>query len=203
MNTYHIRIDAPFSDEEILRTFLNQKKNLYYVYGMETSKKSKKEHFYVTLKTAYHRDTITKKIKKAFGISNDRKHSTTEVKDTIKSIAYTIKDGEYNIHWDNNEEIDKAIGYKDTIQQEMTLKTLKQKVLYYLNNHKEKEYWHMNTDLMIVILNWFKEKELNYPAQHWLKNVMVTYWMQRPNHDYHQMNIETLYNIRNPFVKSE
>ncbi len=200
MNTFHIRIDASFSQEETLKEFLNEKKNLYYVYGMEYSKKSKKEHFHVTLKTDYHRDTITKKIKKHFGITNDRKHSTSEVKDTIKSIAYTIKDNNYEIHWDDNDQIEQAKAYKETTQIEMSLKTLKEKLLYYLVNHEQKSYWHMNTDLMEQILKWFKEKQLNYPTQHWLKNVMVTYWMEQPQKDFHLQNVQSLYNIRDPFI---
>lgn len=194
-----IRIDLPFSEEAHLLDYLKLKKNLNYIYGKEISKHSKKEHFHIVLKTDYHIDTARKKIKKHFNLDSQYKVCVQTVKDLKKSIAYTIKDNNYEVHWDDNDQLEQALEYKDSIKVELNLKTLKEKLLYYLGNHEEKSYWHMNSDLMEQILKWFKQKELNYPTQHWLKNAMVTFWMDNKT-DFSFQNIQSLYNIRDPFI---
>ncbi len=198
-NILNIRIDADFSQEDTLKKLLKDKKNLYYIYGKEISKQSKKEHFHIVLKTDYHIDTARRKIKKAFNFTKSSEYYVKAVKDLIKTIAYTIKDNNYESNWDDNDQLEQALDYKDKIQVELSLKTLKEKLLYYLGNHEEKKYWHLNTDLLEQILKWFKQKELNYPAQHWLKNVMVTFWMDNKT-DFSFQNIQSLYNIRDPFI---
>jgi len=63
----NIRIDIAFSNEDKIIELCNKKNNLFYVYGMEVSKKSKKEHFYIVLKGMRDYSIITKDIKKIFG----------------------------------------------------------------------------------------------------------------------------------------
>lgn len=194
----HIRLTIPFSEEPMVQQFLSEEKNLYYVYGMEVSKKSKKEHFHITLKSDYNPDTITRKIKKTFNLDSTQ-FSNTEVKDTIKSIAYTIKDEQFNIYWDNNDEIDEAKNYKDKLEDELKFKNLKDKCINYLNSLSDIDTM-MNTMLMFNILKWFKEKNLVYPSKAWLNQTMVTYYMQDPDKNFNWKNIQTLYNIRDPFI---
>lgn len=195
----HIRLTIPFSEEQTVQQFLSLEKNLYYVYGMEISKKSKIEHFHITLKSDYSSDTITRKLKKIFNLTSTE-FSNTEVKDTIKSIAYTLKDGNYNIHWDNDDEIEQAKQYMENVQDEQKFKNLKDKCINYLNTLDD-IHTMMNTSLLCSILKWFKEKELTYPSKAWINQTMVTYYMQEPDKNYGWKNIETLYGIRDAFIE--
>ncbi len=195
-----IRIDCPFSDEHKIIEYCNQKKNLYYVYGMELKKDTKKEHFHIVLKTDYDPSSTTRQIHKMFGPITSRDFSNKETKDLIKSIAYAMKDGNYFIHWDNNEQIDAALTRIETFKEEQPFKKLRDKVIYHLNKLPNIDTM-MNSDLMFSILKIFKEKELSYPSQAWIKQCMVTYYMQNPTHDINMKNIQTLYNIRDPFLE--
>jgi len=195
-----IRIDAPFSDEDKIIELCNKKNNLYYVYGMEVSKKSKKEHFHIVLKTERDPSTVTKDIIKLFNLDDDRKYSNKKPKTTItRTLAYTMKDGNYFVHWDNTEQIDEALHLIATFQEEEQFKNLRDKIIYHLNKLQKIDTM-MNTDLMFSILKIFKEKELAYPSHSWLKQCMVTYYMQNPTDDINMKNIQTLYNIRDPFL---
>ncbi len=196
----NIRIDAAFAEEQQVVELCNKKNNLYYVYGMEVSKKSKKEHFHIVLKTERHPCTVTKDIKQLFTIDSDRKYSNKRTDDVIKSIAYACKDGNYFIHWDNNEQIDAALTRIETFQEEVQFKNLRDKIIYHLNKLDNMNTM-MNSDLMFSILKIFKEKELAYPSQAWIKQCMVTYYMQNPMHDINLKNIQSLYNIRDPFLE--
>ncbi len=195
-----IRIDTAFTNENLVDEFCNKTGNEYWIYSKEISKKSKKEHFHIVLKTERHVDTITKDIKSMF---NDPNYSHTAPRESIiKCIAYTIKDGNYNIHWDDNEQIDAAHEYKDKIQKSQSFNTLRDEVLYYLNEIEDAEMM-MNTRLMYEILKIFKTKQLKYPSQNWIKNCMITYYMQDPHKDMNMKNIESLYSIRDPYIKEE
>jgi len=197
-----IRIDASFTEEDKIIEFCNQNKNLFYIYAKEISKKTQKEHFHIVLKTERHPDTITKDIKKLFKVNNDRQFSNTQVNDITKIIAYTLKDGNYFIHWDNSEQIDEAVKSILTFKEEENLKTLKEKVIYNMNKLEDIDTLQ-NTDLMFAILKWFKTRELAYPTQHWLKSTMVAFYMQNPTQNINLRNIETLYNIKNSWVENK
>ncbi len=200
VNYLNIRIDAAFAEENTIVELCNKKNNLYYVYGMEVSKKSKKEHFHIVLKTERHPDTVTKDIKQMFNLDSDRKYSNKKTDNIVKSIAYACKDGNYFVHWDNNEQIDAALSAIETFQEEVQFKNLRDKIIYHLNKLPNIDTM-MNSDLMFSILKIFKEKELSYPSQAWIKQCMVTYYMQNPIHDINMKNIQTLYNIRDPFLE--
>ncbi len=200
VNYLNIRIDAAFAEENTIVELCNKKNNLYYVYGMEVSKKSKKEHFHIVLKTERHPDTVTKDIKQMFNLDSDRKYSNKKTDNIVKSIAYACKDGNYFVHWDNNEQIDAALSAIETFQEEVQFKNLRDKIIYHLNKLPNIDTM-MNSDLMFSILKIFKEKELSYPSQAWIKQCMVTYYMQNPTHDINMKNIQTLYNIRDPFLE--
>lgn len=200
VNYLNIRIDAAFAEEQQVVELCNKKNNLYYVYGMEVSKKSKKEHFHIVLKTERHPDTVTKDIKQMFNINSDRKYSNKKTDNVVKSIAYACKDGNYFVHWDNNEQIDAALKAIETFQEEVQFKNLRDKIIYHLNKLDNLNTM-MNSDLMYSILKIFKEKELAYPSQAWIKQCMVTYYMQNPTHDINMKNIQSLYNIRDPFLE--
>lgn len=197
-----LRIDAEQADEPKIRELCNKKNNLYYVYGFEISKKSKKPHFHIVLKTERNPSTITKDIKAIFNTDNDRKYSNQQVRCTsnVKAIAYAIKDGQYDVHWDDNKEIDDALELVRNFKEEEQFKRLKDKIIHHLNKIPKSGYM-TNTILMYNILNIFKEKELAYPSQAWIKNCMVTYYMQNPHEDLAMKNIESLYNIRDPFLE--
>jgi len=193
-----IRIDTAFTNENLIDEFCNKTGNLYWVYCKELKKTNKKEHFHIVLKTERHNDTITRDIKSMFNHPN---YSHTELeKTTVEAIAYCLKDGNYNIHWDNNDEIDAAHEHKDKIKFSQTFKTLRAEVLYYLNLIEDSEMM-MNTRLMYEIMKIFKTKDLKYPSQNWIKNCMITYYMQNPEKDMNIKNIESLYNIRDPYLK--
>lgn len=195
-----IRIHAPFSNEDKIIELCNQKNNLYYVYGMEISKKSKREHFHIVLKTERHPDVITKDIKRIFEYTDTNLWSNKEPKKTIeKCLAYAMKDGDYFVHWDNSDQIDAALHVIQEFQEESKFKTLRDKILYHINKLPSNDNF-INTDLMFNILKVFKEKELAYPSQAWIKQCMVTYYMQEPTKDMNLKNIQTLYNIRDPFL---
>jgi hypothetical protein len=200
VNYLNIRIDAAFAEEQQVVELCNKKNNLYYVYGMEVSKKSKKEHFHIVLKTERHPDTVTKDIKQMFNLDSDRKYSNKKTDNVVKSIAYACKDGNYFVHWDNNVQIDAALKAIETFQEEVQFKNLRDKIIYHLNKLPNIDTM-MNSDLMFSILKIFKEKELSYPSQAWIKQCMVTYYMQNPTHDINMKNIQTLYNIRDPFLE--
>lgn len=198
-----IRLDLPYADEEKLVKFLNNEKISRYIYAKEIAPKSKKEHFHVVIETEYHRDTVRRKVSKIHPWEHKSHYCVQIVKDLIKSIAYTMKDGDWNKDTCNFDchHIALAQEYCNKIVDEMKHKTLKDKCLNYLNTHMEQPYWNMNQELMMVILQWFKDKELNYPAQHWIKNVMVTYWMQHPCCEFQQKNIGKLYCINDTFIE--
>jgi len=203
MTTYcrAIRIHAEQSEEPKIRQLCNLKNNLYYVYGFEISKKDKRPHFHIVLKGTRVPKTVTDDIKKIFNTNDDRLYSNKRVKtNNVKAIAYVMKDGQYNVHWDNSQEIDDALLSIENFKEEQQFKTLKDKIIHHLNKIPKSGYM-TNTILMYNILNIFKEKELAYPSQAWIKNCMVTYYMQNPNEDMAMKNIETLYNIRDPFLE--
>jgi len=126
----------------------------------------------------------------------------TKKNDITKIIAYTLKDGNYFIHWDNSEQIDEAVKSILTFKEEENLKTLKEKVIYNMNKLEDIDTLQ-NTDLMFAILKWFKTRELAYPTQHWLKSTMVAFYMQNPTQNINLRNIETLYNIKNSWVENK
>jgi len=212
----NIRIDTAFSNEDKIIELCNKKNNLFYVYGMEVSKKSKKEHFHIVLKGTRDYSTITKDIKKIFGFTKkdieEVLHtgervkrtlwSNKETEDIVKSIAYALKDDNYFIHWDNNEQIDEALNNITQFKEEEHIKTLRGKVIYRLNELPQIDTM-MNTDLMFSILKIFKERNLAYPSHSWIKQCMVTFYMQNPTQDINMKNIQTLYNIRDPFLENK
>eukprot|EP01052_Picozoa_sp_SAG31_P037901 SAG31_NODE_4969_length_2828_cov_1.631000_2_plen_209_part_00 len=203
MTTYYraIRIHTEQSEEHKIRQLCNLKNTLYYVYGFEISKKDKRPHFHIVLKGTRVPKTVTDDIKKIFNITDSRLWSNCEIKTTnTQAIAYCMKDGNYNIHWDNDKEIDDALKACKEYKEEQHFKTLKGKTIYHLNKLPKSGYM-TNTVLMYNILNIFKEKQLAYPSQAWIKNCMVTYYMQEPNGDMVMKNIETLYNIRDPWLE--
>lgn len=193
----HVRLDTPHSTEVLVTKFC-KKHFSAYVYGMEKGKVTDKEHFHITAKTYYHIDTIRRKVSKTFKLCKSEL-SVKTARNTKKAIAYTIKDGKYQIvNWPQ-EEIEQAKQYKDAIQVEQQLKNLSDKCIAHLNTLTS-DWTMQNTDLMFAILKWFKEKNLNYPAQHWMKSTMIKYYMQNPTDGINLRNIETLYNIRNAFI---
>lgn len=193
-----IRIDTAFTNENLIDEFCNQKGNLHWVYCSEISKDSKKEHFHIVLKTDRHVDTITKDIKNMF---NNPNYSHTAIKKTvIHAIAYCLKDGNYTVQWDNNDEIDAAHEHSEKIKVSQSFNTLREEILYYLNEINNPEMM-MNSRLMYEILKIFKTKQLKYPSQNWIKNCMITYYMQDPHKDMNMKNIESLYSIRDPYLK--
>jgi len=195
-----IRIDTAFTNENLIDEFCNLKGNLAWVYCKEISKKSKKEHWHIVLKTERANDTITRNIKSMFNCYGD-KYSHTQLEKTLsKAISYLFKDGNYNIHWDNNEEIDAAHVEFEAFKFSQSFNTLREEVLYYLNLIEDSEMM-MNTRLMYEILKIFKTKQLKYPSQNWIKNAMITYYMQDPHKDMNMKNIESLYSIRDPYLK--
>ncbi len=193
-----IRIDTAFTNENLIDEFCNQKGNLHWVYCSEISKDSKKEHFHIVLKTDRHVDTITKDIKNMF---NNPNYSHTAIKKTvIHAIAYCLKDGNYTVQWDNNDEIDAAHEHSEKIKVSQSFNTLREEILHYLNQINDAEMM-MNSRLMYEIMKIFKTKQLKYPSQNWIKNCMITYYMQDPHKDMNMKNIESLYSIRDPYLK--
>lgn len=205
MKTYYraIHVDAPHSDEHKIIELCNKKNISYYVYAKEIGKKTKKEHWHIVTKGSRDPSTITKDIKEIFNINKTSKetYSNKEARDLIKAIAYCIKDGQYNIHWDNNEQIDEAMGIVRNFKEEEHLPTLRDKILFRVNQHPDSLQWFFNTQVMTEILVIFKEKKLSYPSQSWMKQCIVTYWMQDMSRTLAMDNIEKIYNINNPFIK--
>ncbi len=195
-----IRLAIPFTMEDKLKEFLSLKNNLYYVYGMEVGKKAEKEHFHVVLKTEYDPSTVTRKLKTLFQVTSREYSNKTPQESVTRCIAYAMKDGNYNVHWDNSEQIDDALKLIGEYQEEACFKKLREKIIYHVNKLPKIDTM-MNTDLMFSILKIFKKKELAYPSQAWLKQCMVTYYMQNPTDDINMKNIQTLYNIRDPFLE--
>ena len=205
MTTYYraIRIDAPFTDEEKIIQLCTQKNISYFIYAKEISKKSKKEHWHIVTKGSRDPSTITKDIKKIFNFNNTSKEkfSNKQVNDITKIIAYTLKDGNYNIHWDTTEQIEEAQGLVTSFKEEEHLPTLRDKIIYRLNQYPDNDRWYFNTEVMTAILVIFKEKNLAYPSQSWIKQCIVTYWMQNMSRTLAMDNITKIYNITDPFIK--
>lgn len=191
-----IRIDALFTEENKVEELLSKKGNMFWVYCKEISKKNGKEHFHIVLMTERDPSTITKDIVKIFNPNSDRKYSNKKVKDIIKALAYCMKDGNYDVWWPDSDQIEQAQVRVEEFKEEEHLTTLRSKILFHLNKIPS-EVLDTNTNLMYSILKIFKHKELAYPSQAWLKQCMVSFYMQDSENERNLKNIETLYNIRN------
>lgn len=194
-SNYHIRLDVPETEQSRLLLLISKISD-YYVCAFEIGKTSKKEHFHITVSSTLHVDTLRRKVKKEFGVTKSQIYVRT-VDILYKMLAYTIKDGKYTSTWQSEADMQNAKQYLIDFQIEHSLKTLKQKCLFYLNKQEIEEPG--NTVLMRIILKWFKEKQLSYPSTHWIKNVTISYLMQKETDDAYD-NIASLYNIRNPSV---
>lgn len=195
--TVHVRVDLTFDIEPLVKKFC-KKHFSAYVYGMEKAKITEKEHFHITGKSAYHIDTIRRNAQTMFKVSKSQL-SVKTVRKLINMLAYTIKDDKYYfVNWPK-EEIEQAKQHKLEVQAEQKLKNLSDKCIAYLKTLDNS--WHMqNTDLMFAILKWFKKKDLNYPAPHWMKSTMIKFYMEQPTKDINRQNIEALYGIRNAYI---
>lgn len=205
-NVLEIRGDISHADESKVIAFVKGLNCKKYAYCKEIAKISKKEHYHLMVYTNYHVDSVRRKFKTTFKLSGKKKQfKVGVVKDITKYLAYIMKDGDYVTKNISDKALQHATIYKDNIKEEQIQGTLKQKCIHYLNTNfagnRMKIELSLNSDIMMIILNWFKDKGLNYPSQTWLKNTMVTYLMQRgdPLDDKHL--IMKLYNIQDPFVK--
>lgn len=200
-----IRITTPHSNIQSITNFLDHPHIYYYVYCFETGKNNQ-EHWHLQLKTDLHPDTVTKRIRAHFPTLSKTDRTCKVTRETIpRAIAYLFKEQNYTIHWDNNDEIEEAHKIYNNFQEEVKLPTLKLKCLAYLKT-VDPFYIPFNTALTCEILKWFKEKELTYPSQMWLKNCMITYWMDTHKETYdgqNQDNIMKIYNIHDPFIKDQ
>ena len=190
-----IRIDASFDEEDKIEELLSKKGNMFWVYCKEISKKNKKEHFHIVLMTERDPSTITKDIVKIFTPNSDRTYSNKKVKDIVKALAYCMKDGNYDVWWPDPDQIEQAQARMEEFQEEEHLTSLRDKIIFHLNKIPQ-DVLNTNTNLMYSILKIFKHKELAYPSQAWLKQCMVSYYMQNSENERNLKNIETLYNIR-------
>lgn len=207
-NILEIRGDIPHSDESKVVAFVNSLNCKKYAYCKEIAKISKKEHYHLMIYTNYHVDSVRRKFKSTFKLSGKKKQFKVGlVKDITKYLAYIMKDGNYITKNISDKALEDATIYKDNVQDEQSLKTLKEKCIHYLNTeyagNRMKIELTLNSEIMMVILNWFKYKGLNYPSQSWLKNTMVSYLMQRVDPLVDQQNIMKLYNIQDPFIKMD
>lgn len=205
-NILELRGDIKHANEAKVVAFVNTLNCKKYAYCKEISKISKKEHFHLMVYTSLHCDTVRRKLKKYFNLSGKKKEFKVGlVKDTTKYLAYIMKDGDYITKNISDKAMEEAIKYMENIKEEQDHKTLKEKCINYLNTefagNRYKIELSLNGEIMMVILNWFKQKGLNYPTQSWLKNTMVTYLMQREDPCCDKQNIMKLYNIGDPFLK--
>jgi hypothetical protein len=204
MNNLSIRITVAHSDISKIIQFLDHPKMHYYVYCFEVGKKLA-EHWHIQLKTDLHCDTVRKRIyERIWPCLDPSKYSCKHTKQTLpRAIAYLFKEQNYTIHWDNNDEIDQAHQIYNDFQEEVKLPTLKLKCLAHLKTLTPvKDNYMSNTMITHKILKWFKDKELNYPSQTWLKNCIITYWMDIHKNQYTgqgQDHIDSIYSIRNPY----
>ena len=210
MEVIELRGDIRHDNEEAVKNFIeNTLSSRKYMYCKEKKKTNNVEHFHAMVYTKkYVVDTIRRKWKNTFKLSAKKKQfKVAVVRDVIDYGAYIIKDGDYVTKNIKDSDIEKMIIHNDNIQDEMEHKTLKAKCINYLNKNfignEMKIKLVMNSDIMMEILKWFKMKGLNYPSQAWLKNVMVTYLMQREDPLCDELNIRKLYNIQDPFLKNE
>lgn len=204
MSIILFRIDFPFSEEEKVKAFCSEVSS-YFLYGMEISKKSKKEHFHGVIKTTFHIDTIRRKLKKFFDFQDPSLYSVELPKIILNSIAYALKDGNYYIHWDDSDQIDEALALVETITEDQKL-TLGQSLQKYLNDYEYKNDFICITDFTFIILKWFKEKDLSYPSQHFLKSNMIKYYMdnlEKCENNFYKNNILQLYHLSNAFIPPE
>lgn len=205
-----LTIDHTLETEKRIINFLSHPKHLAYVYCKETGKLGKKQdHWHIQLKTKYGPDKIKRDLNKYFPKLTGSLISTKKTKKAIpRAIAYLFKEGNYVIKWDNPEEIAAAHKIHEDFVDEEKLPTLKLKCLAHLKKPTTKEKFRMyyNTQVAEAILYWFKEKELNYPSQVWMKNTIITYWMDIHKDEYLNQrfdNIHKIYNINDPFIKEK
>lgn len=177
-----------------------------YAFCMEFKKSNNKQHFHIMGETKYHPDTVRRKFKKEFNLNlKDGSDKYCKiVKDKIACINYIMKDGEYTLHNITADELLEVEIYNDKLQTEMSLKTLKDKCLFHLNNLEREDILllSLNGDIMNEILEWFQKKGLKYPSVWWLKSTMIEYIMNRKqNRDTNKSNLMKLYGINDPFLK--
>jgi predicted DNA binding CopG/RHH family protein len=207
-NVLELRADIQHVDEAKVVAFVNTLNCKKYAYCKEISKISKKQHFHLMIYTKYHVDSVRRKLKTTFNLSGKQKQfKAGTVKNITKYLAYIMKDGDYIVKNISDKAIEEAIIYMENVKEEQDIKTLKEKCINYLNKNyagnRAKIELFLNSEIMMAILNWFKEKGLTYPSQTWLKNTMVTYLMQREDSMDDEKNIAMLYNIRDPFIKND
>lgn len=207
-NILELRGDIQHADEAKVVAFVKSLNCKKYAYCKEISKISKKEHFHLMIYTSYHVDSVRRKFKTYFKLSGKKKQfKVGTVKDITKYLAYIMKDGDYITKNISDKAIEESTIYMDNIKDEQDCKTLKEKCINYLNKeyagNRMKIELCLNSEIMMAILNWFKDKGLTYPSQSWLKNTMITYLMQRVDPLNDEQNIASLYNIRDPFIKND
>jgi len=201
MQTSQLRIDLPLEQQPILIKHLKKYSSTWLI-GHETSKKSKKSHFHIHFQHKKHIDTVRRYFRKQYSELSQMGFYLKHIKTTnAKSMAYVIKDGNYTQSGITEEELTEATEIVKTYQQEENLRTLREKIIYRLNEHPDNKQWFVNTEVMLAILIIFKKKNLSYPSQSWIKQCIVSYWMQDPTRTLAIQNIEKIYNIQDPFVK--
>ena len=200
MQTSQLRINLPLNDKADLLKVL-KKYTSEYVIGHEISKKDI-SHFHVHFNHKKHIDTIRRKFRKTYPqIKQMGIYLRSTKENDVKSISYVIKDGNYSQEGIPDETMEAAIELVSLFKEEESLKTLRDKILYRLNQQENNKNWLLNTEVMLAILKIFKERNLAYPSQSWIKQCIVSYWMQDPARTLAMNNIEKLYNIQNPFVQ--
>jgi len=205
MNIVEIRADIQHADEQLIKQFIeNTLKSKKWMYCKEFKKNEEKtEHFHLMVYTKYHEDTVRRKYKKTFPNSSGKNNQWKigKVNDIIKYISYLMKDGDYYHKNIKDKVIEEATVYMENMKEELLLKKLDKKCLLYLSRF-DKYKLITNGDIMMVILQWFKEKKLNYPSQYWMKSTMIKYWMDvSKDKSEQEESLKKLYGINNAFIK--
>lgn len=210
MNIVEIRIDIEHDKELLVKEFIEKTLNSNkWMYCKEFKKNNKKtEHFHVLVYTKYHEDTVRRKFKKQFPMKSGTKNEwkVGKVNDLIKYTSYIMKDGDYYSKNIKQKHIEDATIYMNNMKEELLIKNLDDKCLNYLkkfnNMEKPNQYkLYSNGDIMMEILNWFKEKGLKYPSQHWMKTTIVKYWMDyADDKSEQQKSLQKLYGINDAFI---
>lgn len=206
MNIVEIRCDVKHSMENKVKDFIEKTLNgNKWMYCKEFKKnEDKTEHFHLMVYTKYHEDTVRRKMKQYWKLLSGKKNQwkVAKVKDLIKYMSYIMKDGDFATKNIKQDKLEEATIYMHKMKEELECKTLKEKCILHLKGVNEFELIS-NGDVMMEILKWFKQKGLNYPAQHWMKSVIVQYWMEinkREDIYMKQAHLMKLYGIQDSYI---
>ncbi len=209
MNILEIRCDIKHANENKVKDFIEKTLlSKKWMYCKEFKKNDDKtEHFHLMVYTKYHQDTVRRKMKQTFKYLSGKKNEwkVGKVNDLIKYMSYIMKDGDYKTKNIKDGKLAEATIYMETLKEELECKTLKEKAILHLKGVNEFELLS-NGDVMMEILNWFNKKKLKYPSQHWMKQVIIQYWMEiNKNEDVYQkqQHLMKLYGIVDSFIDTK